>query len=144
MKGFFMAKKKKFSYKDLKVNEEELSITKIGEMPNENKSPAFLFLIFGILIVFVFFLPEVVKYFEKDSTIITESPSTSEENKEEELPLNELVYYDLNSSLKVNLEDGIKISNFVVNDNSLSFTITNNKMGKFYFSKRNYFIELYT
>lgn len=139
-----MAKKEKFSYKNLKVNEEELSITKIGEMPNENKSPAFLLVIFGILIVFVFFLPDVVSYFNKGGTTVNENPVVEEETSEEETTQKELIYYDLNSSLVVNLEEGIRVNNFKVVNDILSFTITNNKNSKFYFSKRNYFAELYT
>lgn len=139
-----MAKKKKFSYKNLVVNEEELAITKIGEMPNPNKSPIFLFIVFGILIIFVFFLPDIVKHIEEKNNVTTNSPVIEKENPVEEIPEKELVYYDLSSTLSVNLEEGIKVNNFITTDNTISFIITNNKSSKFYFSKRNYFLELYT
>jgi hypothetical protein len=62
MKGLIMSKKNKFDYKNLKINEENLAITKIGEMPNEEKNPLFLLLVFGIFLIFVFFLPNIVNY----------------------------------------------------------------------------------
>lgn len=139
-----MAKKNKFSYKDLKVNEEDLSITKIGEMPNEDKSPIFLFVVFGLFLVFVFFLPDVVTYITGDDNVIINNPSGNEigdtPSKEEG---KELVYYDLSSDLVVNLDTTLKINNFNTSNNSLSFKITNNGDSKYYFSKKNYFVELY-
>lgn len=140
-----MAKKKKFSYKNLKVNEEELAITKIGEMPNANKSPIFIFFVFGILIVFIFFLPDIVQYIQPEDSTMINNPTSSESNPiSEEIIQKELVYYDLNDSLSLDLEEGIKADRFKVSNNTLSFRITNNKISKFYFSKRNYFVELYT
>lgn len=140
-----MAKKKKFSYKNLIVNEEELSITKIGEMPNANKSPIFLFFVFGLLFAFVFFLPEVVSYFGDESGIITGNPVIDNPTGDtEELTPVELTYYDISANLVVNLEEEINIKNVQINNNTLSLMIVNNKTTKFYFSKRNYFIELYS
>lgn len=140
-----MAKKKKFSYKNLVVNEEELSITKIGEMPNANKSPIFLFLVFGLLFAFVFFLPDVVSYFGEEDGTITGNPIIDNPTGDAEEPVeNEPTYYDISANLVVNLEEGINVNNFQVNNNSLFLTIVNNKTTKFYFSKRNYFIELYS
>lgn len=140
-----MAKKKKFSYKNLKVNEEDLAVTKIGEMPDENKNPIFIFFVFGILIVFIFFLPDVVQYIHPENATIMENPTSSENNPAiEETSQNELVYYDLNDSLAITLEEGIKVDHFKISNDTLFFTITNNKISKFYFSKRNYFVELYT
>lgn len=140
-----MAKKKKFSYKNLKVNEEDLAVTKIGEMPDENKNPIFIFFVFGILIVFIFFLPDVVQYIHPENATIMENPTSSENNPViEETSQSELVYYDLNDSLAITLEEGIKVDHFKISNDTLFFTITNNKISKFYFSKRNYFVELYT
>ena len=144
MKGFSMAKKKKFSYKNLVINEEDLAITKIGEMPNINKSPIFLFIVFGILIAFIFFLPDIVKHFEENGNFITNDPVVEKENPSEDIPEKELIYYDLNSTLNINLEEGIKVNSFIITNDTISFKISNNKNNKFYFSKRNYFMELYT
>jgi len=139
-----MARKKKFSYKNLKVNESDLSITKIGEMPNENKSPIFLFLVFGLFLVFIFFLPEVVTYITGEDNIIVNNPGSSDNGTTTpEGEVEELVYYDLNSNLSIDLESVLKINNFNVSNDVISFRITNSGDSKFYFNKYNYFIELY-
>ena len=139
-----MAKKKKFSYKGLVINPEELSITKIGEMPNESKSPIFLFFVFGIFIIFIFFLPDIEKYFRgEDSAIIDNNTPSENESSGDNTVSNDLVYYDLTPTLTVNLEEGIVANQFSVENNSLSFTVTNHLTSRYYFNKKNYFIELY-
>ncbi len=140
-----MARKKKFNYKNLKINEEELAVTKIGEMPNENKNPIFLLLVFGIFIVFVFFLPSVVTYFQEGNFTITGNSKVEDEPKENELESeNEIVYYTIDSNLVVDLEEGIQLNNFKISTDSISYTVHNSLDNKFYFDKRNYFMELYT
>ena len=51
MKGLIMAKKQKskFNSKNVKINEEELSITKIGEMDTVNQSSTFVLILFGLI-----------------------------------------------------------------------------------------------
>ncbi len=139
-----MAKHKKFSYKNLKINTEDLAITKVGEMSNANKSPIFLFFVFGIFIAFVFFLPDIMEYISNKGIpfLITTTTNEEEENPENDVN-NELVYYDISPELVVNLEDGIVADKFELKNNLLTFTITNRLSSRFYFSKRNYFIELY-
>lgn len=140
-----MARKKKFSYKNLKVDESDLAVTKIGEMPNENKSPIFVILVFGILIAFIIFLPDIVSYLSEGNIPFINGPSViEEENTPEDVNEKELIYYNLDSSSFIQLEEGINISNLEVENNKLSFVISNNNESKFYFSKRNYFIELYS
>lgn len=138
-----MARKKKFSYKNLVVNEEDLAITKIGEMPNANKSSIFIFVVFGILIAFIFFLPDVVNYFEENNNVISSEPVVENDGRKEEDLGKEVIYYDINSMLNINLEDGININSFVIAGDTISFKITNSKNTKFDFSKKNYFMELY-
>ena len=140
-----MEKKNKFNYKNIVINKEELAITKIGEMSNENKSPAFLFIVFGILILFVFFLPNIVSYFNKDDELINDKPiSNNNENKKENEKHEDLVYYDLNNNLVVDLEEGIKLQDFKIDNNHLSFLILNSNNISFDFKERNYFLEIYT
>jgi hypothetical protein len=140
-----MAKKNKFSYKNLKVNEEELSITKIGEMPNSEKSPIFLLIIFGIFIVFIFFLPDVVNYITNRNVTSTTS-SAPEESTDNNLDVDEVEveYYDISDTLSFTLDETLQLSKFKLSSNTLSFTVTNNGETRYYFSKKNYFIELYT
>ena len=142
--GKNMNKKKKFSYKNLKVNEEELSITKIGEMPNENKSPIFLVFVFGLLLVFIFFLPEIVSYFSgKDSNLVN-NPVVDNKEKSTSDEKEDIVYYTINDALEINLENGIKLNQFKINNDSISFSVTNSKDVDYNFNKKNYFMELYT
>ncbi len=140
-----MSKKPKFSYKNLKVNKEDLSITKIGEISTENKSPIFIILLFGILILFIFFLPTITEYFDKEENKnkINESTITEENNKtDEEQKKEEIIYYDLSS--KIILEEGIEINNIIVLNDTITFTITNSNSESYYFNQKNYFMELYT
>ncbi len=134
--------KKKFNYKDVKINEEELSITKIGEIATENKSSIFMFLIFGILIVFVFFLPTITDYFDKEKKEVTEPIIEEKKDDPEDNKQKEITYYDLNSP--ITLEKGLEINNIKIINNSISFTITNSNSENYYFKEKNYFVELYT
>lgn len=140
-----MSKKNKFDYKNLKINEENLAITKIGEMPNEEKNPLFLLLVFGIFLIFVFFLPNIVNYIsennktgEVESSSSTNTTDTSEVEEEQEV-----TYYNISDNLSLTLEDTLKVDNFKISNNTLSFRITNKGDSRFYFNTKNYFIELY-
>ncbi len=57
-------KKESFNYDNIKINEEELSITKIGEIVDEEQSNTFVLVLFGLILVFIFLLPVIVKLFE--------------------------------------------------------------------------------
>lgn len=139
-----MAKKKKFDYKNVKVNEEELSITKIGEMPNEDKSPIFIFLVFGILLIFIFFLPNIVNYVTNNGVpILEKNPPKESTSGQENIPQKEISYYPISDTLTVNIEEGIVANQFKIEDSTLTFKVTNHLSSRYYFSKHNYFIELY-
>ncbi len=141
-----MAKKKKFSYKNLKVNEEELSVTKIGEIATAGQNPIFVLFFFAFLLGFIFFLPTIVKYIqgENEKPDYSLNAGTDSSEEKENIDTKELTYYDFGPSLTVSLKDGIKMHSFKLVDNVLHFTITNNGTNKFYFSKHNYFLEIYT
>lgn len=139
-----MARKKKFSYKNLRINEEALSITKIGEMPNTNKSPFFLFFIFGIFILFIFFLPDVVDYLANRGIPFIEGSSSLEKPVTPEITDGkEIIYYPIKKDSSVPIAENIIATDFTLANNTLSFTISNQSNARFYFSKYNYFIELY-
>ena len=54
-------KNENFNYENIKINEEELSITKIGEITTkEEESSIFILLLFGIIMVFIFCLSLIV------------------------------------------------------------------------------------
>lgn len=136
---------KKINYKNLKINREELSTTKIGEINNQEKSPIFLFVMFGLFLAFIFFLPNVVQYMSDNGKNIFEgiTGNTPSKKSEEEEKAPEQVYYDINNPSDITLE-GLKVSNIKKGTNSLSFRVNNNSDTKFYFNKFNYFLEIYT
>lgn len=136
---------KKINYKNLKINREELSTTKIGEINNQEKSPIFLFVMFGLFLAFIFFLPNVVQYMSDNGKNIFEgiTGNTPSKKSEEEVKTPEQVYYDINNPGDITLE-GLKVSNIKKGTNSLSFRVNNNSDTKFYFNKFNYFLEIYT
>lgn len=139
-------KKNKFNYTNLKINDEELSITKIGEIVPENQNPIFIFVIVGILLIFIFFLPNIVNLIndkgELPNSSVNKGPN-SNEDKEENPENKNNEYYELSESLKVNLEENIVVDNFNVSGKILSFNIINNSNNKFNLGKDNYFLEVY-
>ncbi len=142
-----MAKKEKFNSKNVKINEEELSITKIGELSDTEQSSALIFILFGVILVFIFFLPTIVNLIKgnnnKPDYSLIEKPnenSTGDEPSEGE----QISYFTLNDTLSIDLEENIKIDTFVLEGNELSFQTTNTKNSKFSFHDENYFLELYS
>lgn len=139
-------KKEKMNYKNLKVNEEELSVTKIGELATASQSPIFLFVLFGLIFAFIFFLPTITNYLKEDKKNTTyETPNTNEKTEEPVLePEEELTLYTISDSLSITLEDTIELKDFSLKDEVLSFQATNNGTSRFDFDAKNYFLELYT
>lgn len=142
-----MAKKPKFKYKDVKINKEPLTITKIGEITPVAQNPFAVFFIFVILLVFIFFLPNIVNYLQGKTEEIDNSiffPLTSKPKPEDTEPKEDLKFYDFTPTLVVDLDNAIKIDKFTLIGNTLSFTITNSSATKYYFNKHNYFLEVYS
>lgn len=143
-------KQEKFNSKDVKVNREELSITKIGEINTVEQSSTFVLILFGCILVFIFFLPTIVNWIkgadDKPDYSLTENNKNPNEAEKPETPSQGTLedYYTFSDTLSISLETGITISNFVMNANGLSFTVTNTSENRFYFNKDNYFLELYT
>ena len=141
-----MAKKKKFDSKNIKINEEDLSITKIGEMDTSSQSTVFIFFLFILIMVFVFFLPTIVNYIngesEKTDSYVEKSPEINENETDTEE--NEIKFYTISNTLTISLEENIKLDQFSINENTLSFQVTNDSTNRFDFDKENYYLELYT
>ena len=141
-----MAKKKKFDSKNIKINEEDLSITKIGEMDTSSQSTVFIFFLFILIMVFVFFLPTIVNYIngesEKTDSYVEKSPEINENEADTEE--NEIKFYTISNTLTISLEENIKLDQFSINENTLSFQVTNDSTNRFDFDKENYYLELYT
>ncbi len=142
-------KHKKFDEKHVKINKEDLTITKIGEMTNAEQSSLFVVAFFGILFLFIVALPLVVNLVKGNNEKMDYSVTTPKKNEEkpekpEEEKPNDISYYLFQSSLSIPLEEGITVHHFTLDNQTVSFTITNNNASKFYFSKHNYFMELYS
>lgn len=143
-----MAKNKKniFDSKNVKINEEELSITKIGEITTSEQNPIFTILLFVILLGFIFVLPTIVNFFNKGEEKPDYSLPTNSETKpnEEEEEKTDFISYDFNEALVIPLEEKITIENFRLEEESISFTIFNNSDSRYNLNERNYFLEIYT
>lgn len=140
-------KKEKLNYKNVKVNQEELSITKIGEITTNEQSPTFVLILFGLLLAFIFFLPTIVEFVKgnNDKPDYSLNGTTNKKNEElEEIDNSEIDYYTFSDSLSIDLEENIKIDGFSLNGNALTFNVTNTSNARFYFNKNNYFLELYS
>lgn len=139
-------KKKEMDSKKIKINEEELAITKIGEIKDAEQSPFLVIGIFLFLLIFIFFLPNLVGLIKGDSGKNDYGVPSEKEPKNEEPPeeKKEETYYELNDTLKISLEETLSINNFKLENNEIRFTITNNGETRFTFNKKNYFLELYT
>lgn len=141
-----MAKKEKFNSKNIKINEEELSITKIGELETSEQSPMFILILFGVILIFIFFLPTIVNLIkgpnEKPDYSLINKPQ--ENNPEEEPKEIENSYYNFSDALSIDLEENIKINEFSLMGNTLSFKVNNARDTRFSFQTDNYFLELYS
>ncbi len=138
-------KKDKINYKNLKVNQEELSITKIGEISSVNQSPVFILVLFGLLLAFIFFLPTITNYIKgEDETTSYETPKETPKEEEPLAPEEEIKMYSLSDTLSISLEDKVTLNQFSLTDEALSFQVTNNNQTRFDFDAENYFLELYT
>ena len=150
MKGLIMAKKQKskFNSKNVKINEEELSITKIGEMDTINQSSTFVLILFGLILIFIFFLPTItnlIKGEDNEKVNYTESEPTPSENEEQEnKDNNEPTMYTITPSLSIPLEENIQLDAFSLNGNTLSYQINNTSPNRFDFDEENYYLELYS
>lgn len=141
--------KEKFNAKNVKIKTEDLSITKIGELTTSEQSPIFILILFGMILVFIFFLPNIVDLMtdtnDKPDYSLNTNPSENKENdKENTEEKNNDDYYTFSDSLSIELEKNITINEFALSANVLSFKVTNRAENRFYFNKENYFLELYT
>lgn len=140
-------KKSKFNAKNVKINEEELSITKIGEMDTVNQSSTFVLILFGLILVFIFFLPTITNWIKGDDekqVNYTEKKENEPSTSEEETEQNELTMYTLSPSLTISLEENIKLDTFTLSNTTLSYQVMNQTQRTFDFAKENYYLELYS
>ncbi len=138
------SKKKKFNYKNVSINREPLAITKIGEIESSSQNPLFVLFLFIILIAFVFFLPNLVNLFDKETADNYQGENKNPISNNEEEPSKEMIYYDMAPSLSITLDEVLKIDQFQLVGNTIQFTITNLGKNRYYFNRHSYYLELYS
>ncbi len=141
-----MTKKKKMNYKNLKINEESLTTTTIGLMPEEQKGPLFVIVLFAILLGIVFFLPDILNYMNNRNNEEVNLPNSSDKGTSGEPSEieEEIQMYDLSNNLTITLDEVLTINNFKIANNTINFRIKNNGENRYYFNRYNYFLELYS
>lgn len=146
-----MAKKK---YENIKLEQKELESVAIGEYGSKKKSSIGTFIIITIFVVAIIFLPEISSYVtglvsewlgtgttsSKPSTPVTPTP---EEPNETENYADTFYAFDTSLSIK---RDDITVSDFVIDleNNTLTYEITNNSDTYQNIEDLNYYLELYT
>lgn len=122
-----MAKKEK-----VVINNEELMPTVIGTIDNKKTGLIYLSVVFILLILFVFFMPEIIAYYEeytnKDEVIET---YTEDEDK---------YTYEQNMLIDSQL---VTLSNINISDYTLTFDIINNQTTSVTLQDENYYLEVY-
>jgi len=137
-------RKPKFDNKNVKINREDLSITKIDEIDSTEQNPIFVVGIFVVLLIFILFLPSIVNLINKDEEKIDYSVPTNQTDDNVIPDANEITYYDYSSSLTAILEENITATDFKIDGTKLTFTINNNTNARYNFSNNHYYVELYT
>ena len=138
-----MAKKKK-----VVIVDEELTPTVLAVKKQKKGSVIWLLFIFAIFIAVVIYLPDIAVYVEDYlnpdlATPIT--PNTPDDDTDDENPddvVEEVEEYQLVDGLQIEL-DNFNLSNFVIANNQISFTVTNTGTEIINFSDLDYFINLY-
>ena len=141
-----MARKNK-RYKNIKLEQNELTPTAIGIFESRRKSSIGTVLILGIFILAVIFLPDISEYVNKyiNQTPGTTPKPTTPNNKPNTPPKdNDDNFTAFVDNLKITNDD-ITISNFVIDEVNLtiSYDVTNNLNNSENMEALNYYLEIY-
>ena len=141
-----MARKNK-RYKNIKLEQNELTPTAIGIFESRRKSSIGTVLILGIFILAVIFLPDISEYVNKyiNQTPGTTPKPTTPNNKPNTPPKdNDDNFTAFVDNLKITNDD-ITISNFVIDEVNLtiSYDVTNNLNNSENIEALNYYLEIY-
>ena len=138
-----MARKKK-----VVIVDEELTPTVLYTKKEKKGSVIWLIFIFAIFIVVVIKLPEITEYVENyfnpgsTTPVNPNNPNNNDNNNDDDVNNEEVEEYQLSADLQIT-EDNFYLSNFVVNNNQISFTVTNTGEEILDFSTLDYFLNLY-
>ncbi|MEG0794700.1 MAG: hypothetical protein RSG95_02770 [Bacilli bacterium] len=135
-------KKKK---NEVVINNKELEPTVLATLKPKKTSLIGLILLFIVFIGVVIFLPDISKFVEdyknKDIPINAPIKPSDKLDDKDDLP-EEVKKYKYVSDLVITKEN-FNVSNILLNNSNLSFTITNTSKGNLLLSKYNYFLEVY-
>lgn len=135
-----MAKRKKL--KNVKISEQELTPTILGYLDEKKASPLFLVIVFGILLAFLYYLPDINKYVEeKRGNYYNTMPSVPGENEEKFEQNDAGKEYDFSENTSIVMNE-ITFSDFKFENDSLSFVAQNNSNKMIDVGKYGYYIYL--
>ena len=139
-----MAKKKQ-----IVINDEELTPTTLAIVEDKKKASIFgifwLFVIFAIFIVGVIYLPEISQYINSylnPDVVTPDTPNKSDNNTTDDDNKTTIKEYVISENPEIIFEK-FKINNIVVEENNISFDITNTSNEILELANYNYFINLY-
>lgn len=138
--GMIMARKKK-NEAPVVLSREELIPSVIGIIDDKEKSNWTVLALFAFLILFVFFLPMITSYFSGEEQFVN-PPSENVKPSQEENPINETEFYPLTSNLIIQ-DNGLTFQNFLLENNTINLTVTNDSNAKDYLETHLYYLELY-
>lgn len=136
-----MAKRKKL--KNVKISEQELTPTVIGYLNEKGASPLFLIIVFGILFVFLYYLPEINVYVEqkRGNDYRNNVPSVPNNNEEEFTQNDAGKEFSITNDVNILLNE-ITLSEFNLEENTLFFKVKNNSNKIVDLSQNEYYLYL--
>lgn len=132
--------------KKVVITDEELKPIVLMTKKEKRGSVLWIIFIFAIFIAVAIYLPDITLYvnnYLNNGDITTNIPNNpvDEDNDEEEVE--EIEEYNISSDLKIEMEE-FDFSNIVVENDTISFSVTNKTENMLEFSSLNYFVNLYT
>lgn len=138
--------------KKVVIVDEELTPTVLATKKVKRGSMIWLLLIFAALIAAAIYLPEITAFVSQKLGLDIEVPNEivtpgndddkdDNQNNEDEAP--EIQKYTLTADLSFTV-DNLTLSNFVVADNTINFTITNNGTEVLDLNEMHYYLNLYS
>ena len=141
-----MSKKKK---EEVVINNEELKPTVLYTIKERKINFLGLLLLFALFIAVIYFLPTVSEKYQEYKRGQTKSPvvvkpSDNQENESNDLENREQEEkkYEYSPGLKIT-KDSFTVANFNFNNNTLTFSITNNEDSNIDLTAMNYYLSIY-
>ncbi len=141
-----MAKKNKGK---VEIKDLELTPTVIGEISSKKSGVILTIVMFMIFLAVVIFLPQITEFVENGMSFtppVEETPTvpnvSDDLNNEEETSTAEDMKFNFTNDLKIT-NDLFVLDEFVIDDNVLSFKISNTTADTLDISQYNYFLYLY-